>query len=281
MATIFANPVSDAKRTWVEYTDINNDTLKSWNSITQAAGLNKFTNKLTDRIYGDKVGVLLREYDHLIRTCIEQLKSIQQGMYKSIVFMVTTVDGIVIYISAAQNEYLERLDKEDGLGIGTTFTMARTGVNAITAARQLEQWVYLRGTEHDLSLFSQWSCFCSPIRSGEKIVGYLDMSFSSNEDHFTMASIFNLALLGIDDKLSSYCPDTSKEKVVEHLLRYKLAPRELEVAYLWLMNQGALRISHELGITEGTVRNVIKKVYRKTGVSDKGQFIRKFMGSIS
>jgi hypothetical protein len=38
MATIFANPVSDAKRTWVEYTDIDNDTLKSWKSITQAAG---------------------------------------------------------------------------------------------------------------------------------------------------------------------------------------------------------------------------------------------------
>ncbi|RAP74550.1 hypothetical protein DL346_21035 [Paenibacillus montanisoli] len=43
------------------------------------------------------------------------------------------------------------------------------------------------------------------------------------------------------------------------------------------MNYSALRIANEMGITEGTVRNLIKRIYAKTKISDKGQFITTFV----
>ncbi|MNY72210.1 Bacterial regulatory protein, luxR family [compost metagenome] len=58
---------------------------------------------------------------------------------------------------------------------------------------------------------------------------------------------------------------------------YNLTPREREVAYAWLNNQSVLKIANKMGITEGTVRNMLKKVYAKTKVGDKGQYFRKFM----
>ncbi len=51
-------------------------------------------------------------------------------------------------------------------------------------------------------------------------------------------------------------------------------------AYGWLMNYSVLRIASEMGIAEGTVRSLIKKVYAKTKISNKGQFMRVFGSSV-
>ncbi|WP_420849594.1 helix-turn-helix transcriptional regulator [Paenibacillus montanisoli] len=59
--------------------------------------------------------------------------------------------------------------------------------------------------------------------------------------------------------------------------KYGLSNREKQAAYGWLMNYSALRIANEMGITEGTVRNLIKRIYAKTKISDKGQFITTFV----
>lgn len=87
----------------------------------------------------------------------------------------------------------------------------------------------------------------------------------------------NLHEYDIEDKLITLCPQTARERVLNHLKQYHLTPRKREVAYFWLMNYSVLRIAHELGITEGSVRNVIKKVYSKTEVDNQGQFISEFM----
>lgn len=277
VATLFASTELEAKRTWMEYGDIHEDDLNAWKSLIADLGFNPLKEKLMDRISGEKLKDLLRENIQLIKICNEQLESILQGMIKSVVFMVTDTAGAVIHISTAQTNMAERLDRKNGLGIGTVFTMAHTGINAITAARELQTCVFFDGAEHDMKLFDQWSCFCSPILCDGQINGYLDMSFSTNEDRFLMGAIFDLALRSIQNKLSSLCPKAGKEKVLNQLRQYRLAPREQEIAYMWLMNFSALRIAFELNITEGTVRNVIKRIYRKTEVTDKGRFIRKFM----
>ncbi|WP_274654471.1 helix-turn-helix transcriptional regulator [Paenibacillus humicola] len=46
------------------------------------------------------------------------------------------------------------------------------------------------------------------------------------------------------------------------------------------MNYSVLRIASEMGIAEGTVRSLIKKVYAKTKISNKGQFMRVFGSSV-
>ena len=59
-------------------------------------------------------------------------------------------------------------------------------------------------------------------------------------------------------------PILKLEIVDKQFQMYKLTPREREVAYAWLSNQSALQISNNMGISEGTVRNMLKKVYAKT-----------------
>ncbi|HBS45731.1 MAG TPA: hypothetical protein DEA91_17015, partial [Paenibacillus sp.] len=39
--------------------------------------------------------------------------------------------------------------------------------------------------------------------------------------------------------------------------------------------KSALRISNELGISEGTVRNVVKSIYNKMNITDRWQFTKK------
>lgn len=75
--------------------------------------------------------------------------------------------------------------------------------------------------------------------------------------------------------------DEQKEQLEGNLNGFKLAPREKEVARLWLENRSVLYIASKYNITEGTVRNVIKKVYRKVGVQDKGDFYKKLLARSS
>jgi DNA-binding CsgD family transcriptional regulator len=81
-----------------------------------------------------------------------------------------------------------------------------------------------------------------------------------------------------EEKYKQQTPNIKKEIVVyQRFETYGLTPREEEIGYLWLQNKSALYIAETLGITEGTVRTVIKNVYRKTQVNDKGQYYQKFL----
>ncbi|MNR53500.1 Transcriptional regulatory protein DegU [compost metagenome] len=57
--------------------------------------------------------------------------------------------------------------------------------------------------------------------------------------------------------------------------KFKLTAREKEVASLWLSGKSALHISNTLGISEGSVRNVVKSIYIKMNVNDRSQFAKK------
>ncbi|OMD88641.1 hypothetical protein BSK49_14405 [Paenibacillus odorifer] len=61
----------------------------------------------------------------------------------------------------------------------------------------------------------------------------------------------------------------------EYRLTAREREREREVAHLWLSEKGALHISGELGISEGTVRNIVKNIYTKLRVNERKQFVKK------
>ncbi|CQR58567.1 helix-turn-helix transcriptional regulator [Paenibacillus riograndensis] len=65
-----------------------------------------------------------------------------------------------------------------------------------------------------------------------------------------------------------------REKVLDN---YKLTGREKEVALLWFSDKSALHISNTLGISEGSVRYVVKSIYIKMNVSDRSQFAKKLL----
>lgn len=274
--TLFMNVAADVRRMWLEYSDIDPIKLLDWRRVVQEAGLALDLQ----RLYGRRAGRGLRElqigYQGLMDAAELRCSEILQRTSKSAVFMITAVDGTVI-TTCGQSDLLRQMEVEHNIGPGTVFELQRTGMNAITVARELHQWVFLNGAEHELSMFKRWSCFCSPIRQDGRIVGYLDLSFADGEDHVLFATIFDFALRGIEEGLRNQCPDVRKEKVMERLRAYHLTPRELEIGYLWLMNNSVRSIAEELVLAEGTVRLVTKKIYKKTEVSDKGGFLSKFL----
>lgn len=65
-----------------------------------------------------------------------------------------------------------------------------------------------------------------------------------------------------------------KQDLEARFQEYRLTAREREVAHLWLSEKGALHISGELGISEGTVRNIVKNIYTKLRVNERKQFVK-------
>ncbi|MNN65271.1 Bacterial regulatory protein, luxR family [compost metagenome] len=90
-------------------------------------------------------------------------------------------------------------------------------------------------------------------------------------------ALVELYLNVIKEGVFKNCPKRRRNALYEQFAAYGLTPREKQIAYNWALNRGGLQIAEMLGITESTVRSAIKIIYRKIGVSDKGQFLRLFL----
>lgn len=260
---------------WQTVSSINRNLLKDWDIHRQCLQQQHYykQSRMEERIAGEQLLNHIKNNHSLIAAATKHCEIAMSSMYKSVIFIITSVSGVVLAIAGPQ-EITESLNQQYNVGKGSLFSIKNAGLNAISIAIELENWVFLSGAEHDFQLFKEWNCFCSPIRQNGNTMGYLDMSFSVRDDHLLMASLFTTTLRGIEAELGA-CDQ--RNSICERFQSYQLSPRETEIGYMWLNNYSALRIASELGIAEGTVRNVIKKVYRKTEVCDKGQFMRKFL----
>jgi len=273
VALVFELEKEKVMQPWKTLDLLDNELLQDWEKQRQASQAYYKQSCMKERITKSQYKHYDQGHERLIKIGSKHCEMTIADMFKSVLFIITSVDGIVLAVTG-KKEMVTSLDQNYNLGKGSVFTIENTGLNAITLSIELKDWVYLSGAEHDFQLFKKWNCFCSPIRQNGEIIGYLDMSFAVEDDHLLMAALFTSTLKSIESELDK--PD-QQQLIYDQFQAYRLSPREKEIAYMWLNNCSALRIASELGITEGTVRNVIKKVYRKTEVCDKGQFIRKFI----
>ncbi|RJE88773.1 hypothetical protein D3P07_12405 [Paenibacillus sp. 1011MAR3C5] len=277
MALTFEFETEKVIQPWRTITSLDTTLLKNWakQRLDDAHHYNMQSN-MKERLKEDVLKQYVKSSEILISVANRHCESTVSGMFKSVLFILTSAEGIVLSVSGPQ-ELVNTLNRNHNLGPGSVFTIQNAGLNAISISIELMDWVYLTGAEHDFKLFKEWDCFCSPVRQNGEIIGYLDMSFSVQEDHLLLAGLFAFTLKSIEEELGK---QDQQKSIYEHFQTYRLSPREKEIGYFWLKNYGALRIASELGLTEGTVRNVVKKIYRKTEVSDKGQFIRKFLNGL-
>lgn len=191
-------------------------------------------------------------------------------------FMVTDPNGVAIHF-IGQAEMLEKL-RGYNVGLGTPFAFEQAGINGISLAMRMQSTVVVQGAQHTMRLCKDWTCICSPVRIFDEIYGYIDLSFGTDVDVTFAVPLLKKTIEELESKLKKSRQSMSRETAAYLLFEpYKLSNREKEVAFGWLQNKSALQMAHTMGITEGTVRNMLKKVYAKTGVSDKGQFFRKFL----
>lgn len=273
MAITFELEVEKVKQPWRTITSLDIKLLKDFNKYKQIEPYNNSQSNMKERLREVQLYNYYKDNELHMDVVKKHCEDTVSSMFKPILFIFTSLDGIVLTISGPQ-ELVQTLDQNHNLGAGSVFTIQNAGLNAISFSIELREWVYLSGSDHDFNLFKEWNCFCSPVRKNDEIIGYLDMSFSDKEDSLWMSALFAFTLKSIEEKLGR---NNQEHLIYEQFQVYQLSPREKEIGYMWINNFSALKIASKLGITEGTVRNVIKKIYRKTGVCDKGQFIRKFI----
>jgi transcriptional regulator of acetoin/glycerol metabolism len=190
-------------------------------------------------------------------------------------FLLADEEGVAIHLDCP--EEMGNPLRESGLREGVHFSLGHLGINGISMAIERQTVVVVRGQEHDVELFQALNCLCIPIRTNGKSVAYLDMSFSHQHNIEFAIPILLRIVERIERRLGVDVSEGSKTRLFGAFERFKLTPREMEAAYGWLRGSSALRIAEEMGITEGSVRNLIKKVYAKTKQRDKGQFIQAFI----
>ncbi len=271
---VFTN-LSDIKHSWTCLSDISREQLEQWNDSFAASGISPATHQLIVRVPLEIAKQKVTDHSTFISQTNEVIRSLHEQLCTPHFFILTDADGMMLD-AVSFNSALQLLENIN-IGLGTLFALDCGGINAISMAMLLHSTVVLKGTEHTLDLFKDWTCICFPIKNGESVVGYLDLSFKSDIEVTFAVPLLERAIREIEKKLQNLNPEIKQKKIIELFDAYSLSIREKEVGYRWLQNQSALQIATSMGITEGTVRNMLKKVYAKTGICDKGQFIRKFI----
>jgi transcriptional regulator of acetoin/glycerol metabolism len=262
-------------RFWIELSDIPASTRELWKSLTLNSTVLAETNYLPIRITSIDAQRRKNSLISLLNTVTSEWDKLTKQFVKPHLFIFTDTSGIVLEMKGTE-QVMMRL-QDCNIGKGTSFAMEHAGVNGISLAMEMQKPAIVKGQEHYLELFSQWSCVCQPVIIDGEIKGYLDLSTHSEEDFTWAFVLLGKLVMDIEQQVVSTDPLSKQTAILQSFGQYGLSSREKEIAWRWLNNQSTLRIAEELYIAEGTVRNHIKKVYAKTGVREKGKFMRKFV----
>ncbi len=188
-------------------------------------------------------------------------------------FLTDDMGGILdLYFSSVHIK--EEFDKA-GIRVGKSFAKQDFGLNGVSLSMEMNSIGVVKGSEHTNSIFSNWNCVCSPLYSDGVIRGYVDISFYKGlQIEFAIPFMQQIAE-NVTEKWMWSNPEMQLLRLEFSFEQFNLTAREKEVAQMWLCEKSALRISNELGISEGTVRNVVKSIYNKMNVTDRWQFTKK------
>lgn len=270
MLTIFQDKDLSHYEQWLGLNKVDGVELENWRKISKELidpNLKAMPIKLDVPIEGNKFRLNLLE---IVR---KELILTSAWIPKAHLFLLSDCEGVILECSGSETvtEMLGDLNIETG----TSFALRHAGINAISVALCTKSATLLMGEEHHLKMFANWTCACMPITFKNIVVAYLDLSFQDNGELPLLVALLENRIRNIEKKLCEYDPDFKKASFYCCSDNYKFTPREKEIAYRWWDNQSTVRISLELGITEGTVRNFIKKIYTKTGSNEKVKFMKK------
>ncbi|WP_110931299.1 helix-turn-helix domain-containing protein [Paenibacillus bouchesdurhonensis] len=271
MKSVFNSAAVRSDGDWVYMKDIDQKKIQQWNGSFTLSGHHSFMDQLKF-IPADEMNCRLDSHQDLISVVEEELKALHRFLVRPFIFILTDVEGVTLSLNGP--ETVIAMLKEHNVKVGSLFDMKHAGINAVSVAMETDTIAVVRGEEHHLRLFAGWSCICAPIHINGEIKGYLDMSLSVNEDITYIIPLLQQLI----DRVKGRWPDPElrKQAIFQAFDKCGLTKREKEIGYLWMHNHSAFEIAEMLYIAPGTVKNTLKNVYKKSNVSDKGDFIIKF-----
>ncbi|WP_410512561.1 LuxR C-terminal-related transcriptional regulator [Paenibacillus sp. BR2-3] len=210
----------------------------------------------------------------MIASIRREMVKISRFISISFVVFLTDEEGNILDLVCSSPDMQEDMNKA-GLSHGVCLSKLYSGLNAVSLAMEMNCIGVVRGEEHSDSVFKNWNCVCAPLHLDGAVRGYVDISFNRGQQiEFAIPFVQQLAE-NVTDKWMGRNSDLQQYRLEANLQHYKLTAREKEVACLWLLERSALYISNALGISEGTIRNMVRSIYSKMNVNDRGQFTKK------
>lgn len=212
----------------------------------------------------------------MVMSTREEILEISRFIPIPYVVFLADEEGWILDLICSSRKLQETVDLA-GLGRGINLSKRYSGLNAVSLAMEMKCIGVVRGEEHSDPAFRNWNCVCAPLVLDGGTQGYVDISFHVDQ-HIDFAIPFVQQLVeNVAYKRMVKNEGLQKFRRDAVLGEYKLTAREKEVASLWLLDKSALHISSSLGISEGSVRNVVKSIYIKMNVNDRSQFAKKLM----
>ncbi|MFD3261652.1 LuxR C-terminal-related transcriptional regulator [Paenibacillus lentus] len=256
---------------WVYLKDINQKMIQQWNCSFSLSGHHAYMDQLKC-VPLDELNQRLEIHKEMMSVVEEEFEALSRFLIRPFIFLLTDAEGVTLSLNGPEN--VIAMLNDQSVRAGSLFDMKHAGINAVSVAMETNSMAVIRGEEHHLKLFAGWSCICAPIHINGEIKGYLDMSLSINEDITYIVPLLQQFI----DRVKGRWPDPElRRQAIYHAFdKCGLTKREKEIGYLWMHNHSVDKIAKMLYIAPGTVKNTLKNVYKKSNVSDKGEFIIKF-----
>ncbi|MZQ80570.1 hypothetical protein GQF01_00145 [Paenibacillus sp. 5J-6] len=274
MFNLFRFTKSDSTRNWFRLNDLEESTVISWNQLFRTGNKKDDSTRFTYHLSGKKLREKLEiNKNLLLRIRKEHRENIASVLIKPHLFALIDTDGILIDICGDKG-ITKSLKKYKVIGV--SLSMKHAGINPYSVSKELNATSVIVGKENTLKLFHQFTAICTPLRVADEVIAYIGLVIQIDDDIDFAVALLEQYAKTLQDKQV----DVSEDKLIRLnrlFEEYSLTKREREVAILWLQNQPTSLISFSLCITEGTVWNMIKKIYRKTNVRGKVELVTKFL----
>ncbi len=189
--------------------------------------------------------------------------------------LLTDENGLILEIF----NYSLPLDTAE-ISIGKSLALRNAGITAVSRAIENNGMERVCGCEQSRPALQNWNCVSAPVCYQGRTLGFVNLSFQKDHSAEFAAPLLHLLCSNVSRHCEQISVSPETYSALSHLEKHwtslGLSPRELQAARLWFSQKSALYIASELGIKEGTVRNMIQRIYTKTNVSDRSSFIKKF-----
>ncbi|MEK4325914.1 LuxR C-terminal-related transcriptional regulator [Paenibacillus sp. FSL R7-0312] len=210
----------------------------------------------------------------MISSIRSEMNKLSQLLSIPYVVFLTDKAGTILELVCSSPVTREEMEQAE-LRPGVSLCRQHSGMNAVSLAMEMNCIGVVRGAEHSDQAFQNWNCVCAPLQNEDTVFGYVDISFNRGEPiEFAIPFVQQIAE-NIMEKWMEKNPEMQQYRLEATLQEYKLTAREQDVARLWLLEKSALHIGSDLGISEGTVRNMLKSIYSKMRVNDRFQFVKR------
>ncbi|WP_151733808.1 helix-turn-helix domain-containing protein [Paenibacillus tengchongensis] len=220
---------------------------------------------------------LQHAYHHaMIQLIRKEIAGIEQYISIPYAFFLTDCSGRLLEFSSSSADIRAEMEQM-GFGIGKSLAKDTAGLNAVSLSMEMNRLAVVKGEEHSNPALQRWNCVCAPVQLDGSVRGYLDISFLQGQQIEFAIPFVRQIVSSIAGKWMSSTPDLQQYNQEIVFIQYRLTRRERDVAQLWSLEKSALYISNELGISEGTVRNMVKSIYLKMKVNDRSQFVKRLV----